>query len=82
MNSGEALCKAISDTTHMEFGLIKVIFDVSVVAASLILSFLLLGRNVSVREGTVITALSVGSIARLILPRLEPLRRWMKDPCG
>ena len=38
MNSGEALVKAVSDTTNREFGDVKIFFDILCVAMALILS--------------------------------------------
>lgn len=58
MNLGEAFVKAISDTLDKNFGSVKVIFDVSCVAAAVILSLILFDMNiVGTREGTVISAL-------------------------
>lgn len=58
MNSGEAFVKANSDTLDKNFGSVKVIFDVSCVAAAVILSLILFDMNiVGTREGTVISAL-------------------------
>ncbi|MDE6596070.1 MAG: YitT family protein, partial [Oscillospiraceae bacterium] len=57
MNSGEAFVKAISDTIHKEFGNVKIVFDISCVAAALILSLIFFNFTiVGTREGTVISA--------------------------
>ena len=43
LNSGEAFVKAISDTTHKEFGNVKIAFDVTCVILAVVLpSFLAL----------------------------------------
>lgn len=60
-----------------EFGLIKVIFDVSLVVMAVLCSLLMSGRIEGVREGTIIAALITGPFVRLIMPRLSPLRRWL-----
>ena len=65
MNSGEAFVKAISDTLDKNFGSVKVIFDVSCVAAAVILSLILYDMNiVGTREGTVISALLTGFVVK------------------
>lgn len=61
MNSGEAFVKAISDTTHKQFGNVKIVFDVSCVILAVLLSLILFDfRIVGTREGTVISALLTG----------------------
>lgn len=66
MNSGEAFVKAISDTTHKEFGNIKIIFDVLCVAIALVLSLAFFNLQiVGTREGTVLSALLTGAVVKL-----------------
>ena len=61
LNSGEAFVKALSDVIHKEFSNVKIIFDVSWVAFSIILSLLFFnGTLVGTREGTVISAVFTG----------------------
>lgn len=65
LNSGEAFVKAISDTTKKDFGNVKVVFDVSLVVLSVVLSLILFsGKVIGVREGTVISALFVGFVVK------------------
>ena len=81
-SSGEAFVKAISDTIHVEFGNVKVGFDVTCVVLSLIISWILFeGDIVGTREGTLIAALCTGWIVKILKPLLEkPLGRlMMKD---
>ena len=74
MNSGEAIVKAISDKTGKVFGNVKVIFDISCVSFSILLSILFFhGQIVGTREGTVISAICTG----LVVKRLT---KWMKKP--
>ena len=64
MLPGEGVATAISIKTGKEFGTIKVLVDVSMCVAAVIIS-LAIGHNVvGVREGTVIAALLVGFISR------------------
>lgn len=66
MNAGEGLVKAVADTADKPFGTVKVIFDVSYVTFSVILSLLLFGgRIMGTREGTVIAAVGTGFVVKL-----------------
>lgn len=65
MNSGEALVKAVSDKTGHAFGSVKIGFDASCVALAVALSFVLCGRILEVREGTLAAALLTGVFVNL-----------------
>ena len=65
MLPGESFVRAVSTTWHTEFGLTKVVFDVSMTVIAAALSFLFSHHLEGVREGTVIAALLVGFIARI-----------------
>ncbi len=72
MNSGEALVKAISDTSGKEFGSVKVCFDVSCVILSAAMSMLFFrGQIMGVREGTILTALLTGHVVKFFTKRLK-----------
>ena len=72
MNSGEAFVKAVSDTTHKEFGNIKIGFDVFCVILSLILSLLFFDfKIVGTREGTIISALLTGMVVKFFCKKLK-----------
>lgn len=75
MLPGESLVRSIVYRWKCEFGMTKVAFDVSMTIGAGILSFLLAGRLAGVREGTVIAAVLVGFIARLIGSRLAFLSK-------
>lgn len=79
MNSGEAFVKALSVTVRKKYGSCKVAFDVFLVVLIALLSVTLLGHIEGLREGTVIYALLVGNLVKLILPRLGWLERWMRE---
>jgi uncharacterized membrane protein YczE len=68
---GEGIVRAISRKTGAEFGRIKLIFDLALVASAIVLTLACLGWVAGVREGMVLAALCVGPITRLILPGLE-----------
>lgn len=53
LNSGEAFVKAISDTTHKEFGNVKIAFDVNCVILAVVLSLIFFDLSiVGTRVGT------------------------------
>lgn len=72
MNSGEAFVKAISDVSNKNFGNIKIAFDISCVAAAVILSLLFFNfKIVGTREGTVISAVFTGMVVKFFVKRLK-----------
>ena len=74
MLPGESFVRAIVLTWKTNFGTTKICFDVSMSVIAAVLSFVFAGRLASVREGTVIAALLVGFIARLIGKKLAFLK--------
>ena len=74
MLPGESFVRAIVLTWKTNFGTTKICFDVSMSVISAVLSFIFAGRLAGVREGTVIAALLVGFIARLIGKKLVFLK--------
>ncbi len=74
MLPGEGFVKALSSTIHSDFGITKVCFDGTMTVSAAIISFVLFGTLKGVREGTVISALIVGLIARFFGKRLEFLK--------
>lgn len=73
---GEGIVRAIAQRTGVDFGIVKTIFDVTLVAAAVALSFACLGKLVGVREGTVMAALCIGTLTRFFRARLLVLHRW------
>ncbi len=80
MNSGEAIVKAIADVTKKDFGSTKIVFDVSWVLLSVILSFIFFdGKLVGTREGTIISAIFVGFTVKFFKKVLQkPLTEILK----
>lgn len=66
MLPGESFVRAVVFKWKKEFGITKVVFDVSMTIIAGISSFAFSGRLLGVREGTVVAAILVGFIARLI----------------
>ena len=75
----EAVIKVISETYGHDFGTVKTIFDVTLCGLAILISYLYFGQIRGVREGTVITALIAGSIARFFLKLLK--RTGKKNCC-
>jgi len=72
LNSGEAFVKALADVTKKDFGTVKIVFDVSWVLFSIVLSLLLFdGKLIGTREGTIISAVFVGVTVKLFKPLLQ-----------
>ena len=66
MNVGEALVNVISQKLNKNFGTVKVIFDITIVTLSIILSFVFFGKLMGTREGTIITACLTGTNVKLL----------------
>lgn len=65
MLPGESFVRAITTTWNTDFGITKIIFDVSMTVIAAVLSLFFVQQLEGVREGTIIAALLVGFIARL-----------------
>lgn len=71
MNSGEAFVKALSDMSRYNFGNVKIIFDCSCVALSVVLSLIFFGGQIiGTREGTIISALLTGLVVKFYVKHL------------
>lgn len=62
--AGEGIVLAICKVSKAKFGNIKVIFDITLVCISIILSLIYLGHLEGVREGTIAAAIFVGLITK------------------
>lgn len=65
MLPGESFVRAVSFTWKTDFGITKIIFDISMTVIAGVLSFIFAHQLDGIHEGTVIAALLVGFIARL-----------------
>ncbi|MDO4289143.1 MAG: cytidylate kinase family protein [Eubacterium sp.] len=77
MLPGESFVRAIVETWHRDFGTTKVVFDVSMTVTAAVLSFIFVHRLEGVREGTIVAALLVGFLARILGHRLAFLERLL-----
>ena len=68
---GDGIVYVISDTYHFDFGKVKTANDVLLVSLALLLSYIAMGDIEGIREGTVISALITGVIARFFLLHLS-----------
>lgn len=77
MNSGEAFVQAVSCTINKDFGNVKIVFDVTNVLLSLLLSLAFFNFTiVGTREGTLISAVMTGVFVKLFRKMLaEPMER-------
>lgn len=60
MNGPEAFVRAVSDRTHIEFGTLKSIFDISNMLLAVVVSVVVFHTLYGVREGTVFSAIFTG----------------------
>lgn len=79
LNSGEAFVKALADVIHKEFSNVKIVFDVSWVILSIILSLIFFnGSLVGTREKTIISAVFTGMAVKLWLKVLkDPINKFL-----
>lgn len=71
MLPGESFVRAIVQTWKTNFGTTKIIFDTSMSLIAAVLSFGFFGKLNGVREGTIVAALLVGFVARVLGKKLE-----------
>ena len=77
MNSGEAFVKAIADKTKKQPGDVKIVFDISCVVLSILISLILfVGKIEGAREGTLFAAVFTGIMVKVFNKRLaKPLNK-------
>lgn len=65
VNPGEGLVIVIAQKIGKEFGIVKIVFDFTLIFSALAISLYSLGSVQGVREGTIISAFLVGYIIRI-----------------
>jgi uncharacterized protein len=75
MMAGDALVRALSLVSKIQFGYTKVGFDSTMVLTAVVVSWILFADLVGVREGTIAAAVLVGLIVKFFVPRLGCLDR-------
>lgn len=71
--AAEGLFLAIATRFQLDFGRCKTIGDIILVSIAVLSAWLALQNIIGVREGTIITALLVGTLVRTFLPHLKIL---------
>lgn len=66
MLPAESFVRAVSTTWHIEFGTVKIGFDITLTAIAAVMSLVFSGKLLGIREGTAVAAVLVGYIARTI----------------
>lgn len=81
MNVGEAIVDVFAKITHKNFGSVKVMFDVSCVVLTIILSVIFFNfKIIGIREGTIITATLTGLVVKWLSKRIkEPIINFVKS---
>lgn len=80
MNVGEALVNVIAQKLNKNFGTVKVVFDITIVSLSVILSFVFFGKLEGTREGTIITACLTGTNVKLLTKVIrKPLTKLIAE---
>lgn len=80
MLPGECMVKSITIRWNTDFGKTKIAVDVTMVVVAAILGFILCGTLTGVREGSVISALLVGLIARTVGKWIgQPIQKLLRD---
>lgn len=69
----DAFCIAVSEKAGIPVHRVKNVLDVSFVIISSLLTFLVLGKIVGIREGTVMSALLIGPLLGILKPRVEKM---------
>jgi len=73
MLPGEGIVNVIATHWHFDFGNTKTCFDTTIVLLAILLSWIFFGEIHGIREGTLISALLTGSIARFFIKQLRTL---------
>ena len=71
--AGEGLVKSISMIVPIRFSTLKVLFDVSLVALSSLISLIGIGRIIGIREGTAAAMILVGTTVKILKNPLSPI---------
>lgn len=74
---GEGIVAAISKVGHWQFHSIKIINDIVLTLAGIIIAWTMIGGIEGVREGTVVSAILVGMMVKLFKRPLKPVEKWI-----
>ena len=80
MLPGEAFVSAVSKTFNTDFGKTKIVFDSSMSIIAALIGIILFNEISGVREGTIVAALLVGTIAIAFRKKLAYIEdKWIKE---
>ena len=74
-NAGEGIVLAVCRVAPIKFGNMKVVFDVTMMLITVVISLIALHRLEGVREGTVAAAIFVGQVTKIFSRLLRPFIR-------
>lgn len=77
MNPGEYIVNVICQKIGKPFGNVKLCFDTTLVITALLLSLAFMHSIAGLREGTIVAALLVGPMVRLLYPAWRIFDRWL-----
>lgn len=74
-NAGEGIVLAVCKVAPVKFGNMKVVFDVTLMCITIVISLIALHKLQGVREGTIAAAICVGFITKFFAYILKPLKK-------
>ena len=74
---GEGFVEAIVHKYKLKFGIVKIIFDLSMVVLAALITLIFSGEVQGVREGTLIAAIVVGLLIRYCDKPIEPILNYV-----
>lgn len=80
MMAGEFFVRVLSKYFKVEFGYMKLGFDVTLVVLACVLSLIFMSGIYGVREGTVAAAILVGPIVHFVSPWYRVFDGWIRNP--
>lgn len=80
MMAGEFFVRVLSKHFKVEFGYMKLGFDVTLVVLACVLSLISMSGIYGVREGTVAAAILVGPIVHFVSPWYRVFDGWIRNP--
>jgi hypothetical protein len=82
MNGPEAFVRAVSDKTHIKFGTLKSIFDISNMLLAIIVSAVIFHKLYGVREGTVFAAVFTGIFVNIYTRIIDGIKGQINPQRG
>ena len=77
MLPGDAFVRAIARVSGKEFGIVRVISDVCMTVIAAVMCLVFLRELSGAREGTVIAALLIGNVVKMITPRMTKVKKFL-----